>query len=393
MDLTRRDFLKTSAQVAVAAATVQPKISRYRVGAYYFPNWHVDPRNEKVHGKKWTEWELLKRAEPRFEGHQQPKRPLWGFEDEADPRVFEKKIAAAHEAHLSHFIFDWYWYEGAPFLQRALEDGYLHAPNRSDVKFCLMWANHDWGNVHPGRLMGKIPGLYAGTYSPLEVDMIADYVIARYFKEPSYLCVDGCPYFSIYEFKTFVDRIGGMNPALSAINRFREKTRQAGFRDLHLNAVAWGVNGVTDIPGFLSEFKVASVTSYCWAHHFPFAAFPAVDYRDAVANAPQFWKGAESRFGVPYHPDVSMGWDPSPRSCQSDKYEKASYPFTSILSGNTPALFRQSLVDARKYLESHPTSDIVTINAWNEWTEGSYLEPDTINRLEYLMAIRDVFGS
>lgn len=46
---------------------------------YYFPNCHVDPRNEAIHGKGWTEWELMKQAHPRFEGHDQPKIPLWGI--------------------------------------------------------------------------------------------------------------------------------------------------------------------------------------------------------------------------------------------------------------------------------------------------------------------------
>lgn len=35
---------------------------------------------------------------------------------------------------------------------------------------------------------------------------------------------------------------------------------------------------------------------------------------------------------------------------------------------------------------------IMTINAWNEWTEGSYLEPDTVQGLGYLAAIQATFG-
>ena len=47
-------------------------MSKYQVAAYYFPNYHIDPRNAEIHGPGWTEWELVKRAEPRFAGHQQP---------------------------------------------------------------------------------------------------------------------------------------------------------------------------------------------------------------------------------------------------------------------------------------------------------------------------------
>lgn len=58
------------------------KTNKYEVAVYYFPQWHVDPQNEKKYGYPWTEWEVLKNAKPRFEGHQQPKVPLWGYEDD-----------------------------------------------------------------------------------------------------------------------------------------------------------------------------------------------------------------------------------------------------------------------------------------------------------------------
>lgn len=65
------------------------------VSVYYFPNYRVDPRNEALHGAGWTEWELVKHAGPRFAGHQQPKVPAWGCENESDPTVMARKIDAA----------------------------------------------------------------------------------------------------------------------------------------------------------------------------------------------------------------------------------------------------------------------------------------------------------
>ena len=73
----------------------------YEIGVYYFPNWHPDARNEALHGKGWTEWDILKGARPHFPGHKQPKVPLWGYEDESKPEVMEKKIAAALEYGIS----------------------------------------------------------------------------------------------------------------------------------------------------------------------------------------------------------------------------------------------------------------------------------------------------
>jgi hypothetical protein len=395
VEATRRDFIKSGAYVALAqTAPKLPRASSYKIGAYYFPNYHVDPRNEEVHGNGWTEWEVVKRGEPKFAGHQQPKRPAWGFADEASPSVFEKKIDAAHGAGITHFIFDWYWYEGKPFLQRALDEGYLRAGNKSAVQFCLMWANHDWYNLMPARLDRQEQSfLYKGTYSASEFGRITDYIVEHYFRDPQYFQLDGSPYFSIYELNNLVERMGGLEVATEAFKRFREKVRAAGLRDLHLNAVAWGLQSAKDPKELIRALEVRSVTSYTWIHHFELQSFPTVDYASALQAAPAFWKEAAEKFGVTYEPDVSMGWDPSPRTCQSDTFQHSDYPYTSILVNNTPELFQQGLRKAKAYLDGLANGPrVLNINSWNEWTEGSYLEPDTAHGKAYLDSIQSVFG-
>src|SRR5260221_12299023 len=98
----------------------------YHIGAYYFPNYHVDSRNEKLYGAGWTEWQLVRQAQPRFPGHRQPREPQWGYEDEADTTVFARKIDAAADQGLDFFTFKWYSTDNLSFRKRALKQGYLH---------------------------------------------------------------------------------------------------------------------------------------------------------------------------------------------------------------------------------------------------------------------------
>jgi Glycosyltransferase WbsX len=376
----------------------------YTIACYYFPNYHVDPRNEAAHGPGWTEWELVKRAEPRFPGHRQPRAPAWGYEDESDPAVMAKKIAAAAGHGIDVFLFDWYHYDDGPFLERGLDRGFLGAKNNGQMKFALMWANHNWVDIHPAKISATIrnaPLLYPGAVSRQGFDEIVDLVIEHYFKHPSYWLIDGCPYFSIYELHTLIEGLGGVEATVDALASFRAKVKAAGFPDLHLNDVAWdlatlrvpGEIAVNDPQRVLMALGFDSITSYVWIHHVLMSSFPETPYSEVMESAIEHWHRTVMTYALPYFPNVTMGWDSSPRTVQSDVFTNAGYPFTPTLSGNTPAAFREALARAKTFLDGRPgVPKILTINAWNEWTEGSYLEPDTVHSMGYLEAIRNVFG-
>ena len=94
------------------------------------------------------------------------------------------------------------------------------------------------------------------------------------------------------------------------------------------------------------------------------------------------------------YPNVTMGWDPSPRAHQDDEFGNFGYPFTNTIGGNTPERFQQALEMTKRRLLSKPGGPrILNINCWNEWTEGSYLEPDQRHGMKYLEAVREVFGA
>jgi len=379
--------------------------SRPTIAAYYFPNYHVDPRNEQEHGAGWTEWQILKVAHARFPGHYQPRVPLWGYEDESDPRVMEKKIAAAAAHGVDCFIFDWYHYQDAPFLERCLEEGYLGANNNADVKFACMWANHDWIDLFPAKFsenpFATAKLLYPGAVDAAAFEVIIERVVTKYFPHPSHLLIDGCPYFSIYELSKLVAGFGGVAETRAALDRFRAATRQAGFPELHLNAVVWGnpiLPGETkpaDPRQLIHDLGFDSVTSYVYVHHGYPSVFPATEYSNLRDAYFQNWTKAETAYGRPYIPNVTMGWDPSPRTTQSDNNGPSVYPFGPVVVGGTPEEFRRSLEMTKARLDARDGEGIpmLTINAWNEWTEGSYLEPDSFYGMAYLEAIREVFGA
>lgn len=357
----------------------------YEVAAYYFPQWHPDPQNEKHRGKGWSEWRTLREAKPRFDGHDQPKVPMWGQLDESKPEVAEKQIAAAADYGITAFIYDWYFdMQGAgsgPFLQRALEKGFLRASNRQQLDFSLMWANHQ-------------------EISRERFDVMVDYVIEKYFGEPNYWVVNGGLYFSIYELHTFVKGLGGVEAARDALRSFRCKTLSAGFSGLHLNAVEWGLKAsrqagiAEDTNALVKQLGFDSVTSYVWAHNIRLEEFPSAPYDKWAAEAVRLWPVFRDGYDVPYYPNVSMGWDPSPRTDPNKEFVRGGYPYDTVIVGNTPERFREALGRVKEFLDEGKTQPkIFTIYAWNEWTEGGYLEPDTVNGMGYLEAIRDVFGS
>jgi hypothetical protein len=170
--------------------------------------------------------------------------------------------------------------------------------------------------------------------------------------------------------------------------------KAAGLPGLHLNAVGWGQpilpgEGIpVDLAKLVHALGFDSVTSYVWVHH----ASPG-NYDDVRDAYWKYWDRARMMFDVPYFPNVTMGWDPSPRCDQSDKMDDSGYPFTSIIKDNTPQRFHTALMMAKQRLSTQENGPrVLTVNAWNEWTEGSYLEPDTVEGYGYLDALKDCFA-
>ena len=388
-----------SPAAAAAAGPAAESTSPITVACYYFGNYHPnDSRNIKTKGQGWSEWELVKAARPRFPGHKQPNVPLWGETDESDPKVMAQKIAAAADHGVDAFIFDWYYYDDGPFLERPIDEGFLKAENNQRIKFAFMWANHDWLEIHPYHRGAEREVLYPGKVTPETFDKITDHVIRDYFSHPSYWRIDGRPYFSFYELTKLLESFGSVKATREALDRFRAKAVAAGLPGLHLNAVVWGrpilpgEKQPADAARLVEDLGFDSVTSYVWIHH---VSLPnqQTDYDEVRDGYFRYWNEAERKFALPYFPNVTMGWDSSPRACQDDEFGNFGYPFMNTIAGNTPARFEEALRRTRQRLLANPNGPrILNINCWNEWTEGSYLEPDKVHGTAYLEAVQEVFG-
>lgn len=373
------------------------KPSRPHVSCYYFPNYHPgDERNTAFHGPGWSEWELVKAARPRFPGHRQPRVPLWGYENEADPAVMARKIDAAADHGIDSFLFDYYFYNDGTFLERCLREGFLGARNCGRIRFALMWANHDWLDIHPCS-RGSRPLLYPGTVTPETFLANCRRMIELYFRHPAYWRIDGAPYFSIYHLEKLLESFGGIDAAKEMLDEFRRLVRAAGFPDLHLNLVVWGVPVLpgerkpADLPALVRQLGFDSVTSYVWIHHFSVGKRNEAPYFEAMESYFRHWERMVKEFECPYFPNVTVGWDSSPRTIGSEVWEPVGYPYMGILADSTPENFRTALARTRdRVLELGIPA--LNINCWNEWTEGSALEPDTEYAMAYLEAVRDVFG-
>jgi hypothetical protein len=367
----------------------------YDVAAYVWPAYTGDePRTRIFWPAGNGEWETVRRTNregaDRYPGSSWPRRPRWGYCNEADPYVMEMQIDAAADHGVNVFIYDWYWYDGRPFLEQCLNDGYLKARNHDRVKFYLMWANHDVTHLWDRRI-AHVDGnvIWRAAVDRREFETIARRLIERYFTHPAYYTIEGKPVFMIYDLNRLVSGLGGIERTADALAWWREQVAAAGLKGLHLQLTSWGAQhlnlsgvdaGAAATPNeTVRRLGFDSQTHYQMVHYTPIDR----DYAEIIPDMLEEWALMDATYDIPYFPHVSIGWDNNPR-------------FTTFRPGvvrnNPPAQVRRALERARAYVDEHPEqAPLVTINSWNEWTETSYLEPDDRHGYGYLEAVRDVF--
>ena len=357
-----------------------PKNDKYTVAAYVWPSTHHDERfGDMLWPEKTGEWEIIKKGSARFEGHYQPKMPLWGYEMDDDPKVMEKWIDAASDHGVNTFIFDWYWFDEGPFLESSLNNGFLKAKNRDKMNFFLMWANHDvkqnYWNVHKYKEIDTL--LWNGAVNDKNFKIIVDRVIKNYFVQSNYYKIDDKPVFSIFSLKKMIEGLRGLELTKTALDYFREQVKMAGFPGLHVQVIQSGIPK-EDSMKVIEQLGINSVTQYNWPGK------KEQDYIKWGSKAIAFRNRWDGELSIPFYPNVSIGWDDTPRF--PDKGEK-----DVIRYNKSPESFAAFLEEAKKYCDQHSEQQkLITIFSWNEWIEGGYLLPDSKYGFQYLEKVQEV---
>ncbi len=357
-------------------------VADYDVAAYIWPSCHHDERFGDMLWPEGTgEWEIIKKGNPRFEGHYQPKQPLWGYGLDDDSRVMERWIDAATDHGVNVFIFDWYWFDDGPFLESSINNGFLKAGNNEQMKFYLMWANHDvrrnYWNVH--RYKDDTSLLWDGAVDLENFKIIVDRVISRYFTKPNYYRIDGKPVFSIFSIQNLLEGLGGIENAIAALDYFRAETKKAGFPGLHIQLIGFGAPGEKQLEQ-IERLGVNSITKYNWGgpHR--------EDYLQWAMESGERREQWDAALSIPYFPNASIGWDDSPRFPHKGAKDMVHY-------NKSPEGFAASMQKAKEYCDNHPDqANLITVFSWNEWIEGGYLLPDMKWGYGYLEAVKEVMG-
>lgn len=376
----------------ILSAQIQPtsQPQKYDVAAFVYPAYASDdPRLRPFWPMGIGEWETVMTMQERYPGHYWDRKPLWGYINEADPAAMAMEIDQATKHGVNVFIFDWYWYDGRPFMETTLDNGFLQADNIGKMKFYLMWANHDVLNLWDTRLaqIEEKNVIWTGKVDREEFEKICKRNIEKYFKHPQYYKIDGKPVFMIYDIPNLIDGLGGVEQAVDALHWFEKETQKAGFPGLDLQFTMWSVNlnysGLDANRTGNPENTFVKKLGFTSATHYQFAHFTNVndDYLNILARVEQEWARIDSTFDLVYYPHVSVGWDNSPRTGQS-----------AVTKNNTPENFEKALRKAREFVDRHPEQvPLITINSWNEWTETSFLMPCNLYGYGYLNAVKQVF--
>lgn len=365
-------------------------MNKYDVAAFVWPAYTGDEKRTRIFWEEgYGEWQTLKNSKPENNGTTWPRKPLWGYVNEANPQVMEMQINTALEHGVNTFIYDWYWYDRRPFLENCLNDGFLKANNNKKMKFYLMWANHNATYLWDVRnSYDTSASIWDGAVDRTEFEKIARRITEKYFVLDNYYKIDGEPVFMIYDFHNLMKGLGGFKAIQEAFAWFSEMVKEYGLPGVHFQYDKFDnvpIESAMEEGYDFSPIEMVGKVGFKSMSHYQFVHFMSMEnltYENAIELMKKEWELCESS-NITYFPHVSIGWDPNIRF---KKYDP------NVLRNNTPENVEKAFKLAKEYIDTHTDRPpLITVNSWNEWTEGSYLEPDDVNGYGYLEAIKRVF--
>jgi lipopolysaccharide biosynthesis protein len=340
-----------------------------RTVAFYLPQFHPIPQNDEWWGDGFTEWTNVTRATPLFDGHDQPRVPAeLGYYDLRDTEVLHRQAELARRHDIDAFCMYFYWFDGKRLLERPL-DAYL--ADGPDFPFCLSWANEHWTRRWDGKdreiLMGQ-------SYSPGSAEEVFR-AMRPYLTDRRYLRVEGLPVLLVHR----ADHLPDAKAFASAWRRL---------------AVEWGLGGLylvaaETVPGLdsrslgfdaVAEFPPVGANTLRASRLVPPRRLDR-GFRGRLMDYARLAERFSTRENAPFprHRGVMPGWDNTARRRHA----------ATIYLRSSPDQYSRWLRRARACEDAaRGAAGLVFVNAWNEWAEGAYLEPDRRHGDAYLRATR-----
>jgi lipopolysaccharide biosynthesis protein len=342
-----------------------------RVIAFYLPQFHPVPENDRNWGPGFTEWTNVAKGVPLFPGHYQPHIPAdLGFYDLRVPETRQQQANMALEYGVDAFCYYHYWFAGHRLLERPVNE--VLSSGKPNFPFCLCWANASWTGVWygaPNRM------LVEQTYPGIDDHARHFDWLATAFADPRYVTVDGKPLFLVFQPLEI--------PFVKEVTEFwRGRAITAGFPGLHLVGIRHEPNVHFLLPG--QNLPIWNPKDYGFdaslRMRVPLIGWPGQPQPVVFDHAKIVdFLVAPPIAGVKDYPCVGHAWDNTPRSGSAG----------IVFHGSHPDHFRRNLRQAfAQIAASEPEEQIVFLKAWNEWAEGNHLEPDLRFGLQWLEAIR-----
>lgn len=373
-----------------------------KIIALYLPQYHVIEENNNWWGENFTEWTNMKKAYSLQKDHYQPRIPLNdNYYDLLDPETIRWQINLAKEYGIYGFCVYHYWFDGKLLLEKPMEmflnDTSLNIP------FFFCWANDEWTNIWKGENQ-EIKTLIMNHYNDKNLWKDHFYYLLKFFKDDRYMKEGNKPIFVIYNpikigsknlrrMIALWDKLAKENGFDGIIFSYQSPASFMTLNDKERRLFDYGFEYVPPLVAWKKKTKIELIKARLKSSGGQIIRMvnkslldkktPITNNHCAIRTVRKYddeWNDVLNF--VPYDdktiPGAFVDWDNTPRYSRNGK----------VLIGASPQKFQQFLVKQIERAKTIYKKDAIILFAWNEWSEGGYLEPDTKFRYEYLEAVK-----